>query len=359
MGIYSANTHIVTESVEEIQSPEPNLSYSGSIGEAQLLIEMANNDHMIFESLIMNDFKEATLNESSTEEEINAIYEATTTGFIEKIRSIIESLWAKLNGMIQNVKKAYESKQMREFKKHLEKTRKDVEAKDFSKMKYSWRKPIGGSIDSKLFTSKVYVYEDDFTDIYYDVIKKDDPTPRLSKDTIDDKVLSNLNYAFGTQSTSINNVKSDYLDTVLEKDALKEGLSSTDLQVAIDILLDGLNKNKTLTDVQNSLDKDMSKTLKDLKQLDAKFNNKDSSKENKAKHDAAIAYLSDIVAIQNRYAVKKISIALYVMSITFKDARALYTKSEKFNPKQIKENAVLIEAYGDVSDYEFDMAFEA
>ena len=80
MGVYSLNrTNLNT--IAQVEA-EP---YSGFVGCYEAMIDMEHNNHVIFEALIQNDFKEAAYVNEGNLEEAQIVNEASLAGIKDGI----------------------------------------------------------------------------------------------------------------------------------------------------------------------------------------------------------------------------------------------------------------------------------
>ena len=369
MGIYSNNTHITTESVE---APEAAQGYAGSVGEAKILAESFVNDRMLFEALITNDFREAALNESAPVEEIDAVMEAATGGFVEKIKAFFKNLWAKLKGLIDTFKKTLQNVLIRDNKKFVEATRAEVLKKDLGKMKFTWRKPKA-AIEK---VGSTEVIKDSYLDLFSSINSLDQEViEQRARDINNDaSKLTVLNTDLGIKAGELGEVDKTFFDAYFAEAAEQEGLSSSELSTIMETLIGSKKELKAIAELEKNTDKAMSKVISELDKVSAKVSalvpkggsididgkgERDMNKNEATKATKTISYLYARAQRDQYSATKKISLTQQLIKFNIKQSRAVYAKANTFNPKAVKENARLVEAAGDASDYEFELAFEA
>ena len=91
MGVYSLNrTNLNT--IAQVEA-EP---YSGFVGCYEAMIDMEHNNHVIFEALIQNDFKEAAYVNEGNLEQAQIVNEASLAGIKEGIKKFLKKVWAKM-----------------------------------------------------------------------------------------------------------------------------------------------------------------------------------------------------------------------------------------------------------------------
>ena len=107
MGVFS-NNRVLSEGYvpEEV---EPNMNYDGTEGAYDIMTEMVKNDFALFESIIKNDIQEAELTyrmnngEESLLEQVEALNEASISGFFNKIKEFLKNVWSKISGLFTNI----------------------------------------------------------------------------------------------------------------------------------------------------------------------------------------------------------------------------------------------------------------
>ena len=136
MGVYSLNrTNLNT--IAQVEA-EP---YSGFVGCYEAMIDMEHNNHVIFEALIQNDFKEAAYVNEGNLEQAQIVNEASIAGIKSAIRKFLEKVWAKIMGILDSFRAKIDKVIMRDNVAFVKKYERDVRKKDLSKMKYKYADP--------------------------------------------------------------------------------------------------------------------------------------------------------------------------------------------------------------------------
>ena len=139
MGVYSLNrTNLNT--IAQVEA-EP---YSGFVGCYEAMIDMEHNNHVIFEALIQNDFKEAAYVNEGNLEEAQIVNEASLAGIKEGIKKFLKKVWAKIMGILDSFRAKIDKVIMRDNVAYVKKYEKEVRKKDLSKMKYKFSIPKAG-----------------------------------------------------------------------------------------------------------------------------------------------------------------------------------------------------------------------
>ena len=139
MGVYSLNrTNLNT--IAQVEA-EP---YSGFVGCYEAMIDMEHNNHVIFEALIQNDFKEAAYVNEGNLEQAQIVNEASLAGIKDGIKKFLKKVWAKIMGILESFRSKIDGVIMRDNIAYVKKYEKEVRKKDLSKMKYKWCDPKDG-----------------------------------------------------------------------------------------------------------------------------------------------------------------------------------------------------------------------
>ena len=136
MGVYSLNrTNLNT--IAQVEA-EP---YSGFVGCYEAMIDMEHNNHVIFEALIQNDFKEAAYVNEGNLEQAQIVNEASIAGIKQGIKKFLKKVWAKIMGILNSFRAKIDKVIMRDNVAYVKKYEKEVRKKDLSKMKYKYADP--------------------------------------------------------------------------------------------------------------------------------------------------------------------------------------------------------------------------
>ena len=130
MGVYSLNrTNLNT--IAQVEA-EP---YSGFVGCYEAMIDMEHNNHVIFEALIQNDFKEAAYVNEGNLEQAQIVNEASLAGIKDGIKKFLKKVWAKIMGILDSFRAKIDGVNMRDKIAYVKKYEKEVRKKYVSKMK--------------------------------------------------------------------------------------------------------------------------------------------------------------------------------------------------------------------------------
>lgn len=372
MGVYSTNrSHLGNYSSEEIIANE---NYIGSVGALQMTLENYQNDQAIFEAVLGMDFAEAqAVNEGV---EVEVFTEASVGGFIDKIKEFIKKAWEKIKGLFQTFITKFNNVVMRDNKAFVDKYKKAVLTKDLSKMKYKW---------SKKKIDKIEITDSDLTkraDDCISIMKKDtkqmeDHLEKLNDGTILENILKDF---LKGNSTDAKSFKKDLHEYYFEDEDEEEGLKSTDLTEIITTLSD----KKLLSSIEKSK-KNVDKYFNNLLSAINKLNNtiqkdvpsdKNTSKSHKLNANGKDLYdvnykekrgdvqVSRLNTLYKHVSVTQTAVNMYTGGILAEakfhvaQCRRVFAKAAAFNPKAVKENAILIQAIGEAAEYEIMSTFE-
>ena len=142
MGVYSHNRTSLGSSIDmsEIVADE---SYVGLAGASRMLLENVQNEQMMFDAVIGNDFAEVGLMTEGANEEIYALQEAALGGLFEKIKAFLKKIVEKIKGLFHSFIARISGVITRDNKQLLKKYKAEVLKKNCKDMKYKWSKPTG------------------------------------------------------------------------------------------------------------------------------------------------------------------------------------------------------------------------
>lgn len=396
MGVYSLNrSSLGSYSPEEIIANE---NYVGGIGAAQIMIDNAMNDQAMFEAVIANDFAEAyaSLNEGA---EVSVLTEASLGGAFDKVKAMLKKIWEKIKGLFETFIAKVKNVVIRDNKKYVDAYKKKVLAKNLSKMKYKFcdKKEKG----FKDLSDCVYGAVDKAEEacVIFNKGKVTEEALKTKEDEIyDEDALDNI-LSECISGTSVSSFYKDAHEACFDDEEEREGLSPATLT---ELMITLVNSDKALKEVNKAkanADKVFSKTLqsidkaknnmikaipptkgavslsaddtnitvyggkdrdgKEVKDKRVPFSN--SSTKKSVDNNLQLKGLNLIeksVTISGN-AVTMISNAL-IKETKFEiaQARKVFAKAAAFNEKAVKENALLVEAAGEVAEWEVEEAFE-
>lgn len=357
-----------------------NESYDGIVGAYTAVEENAINEHRIFESVIGRDFTEAYVAAGALDESaLEAVNEASLGGIWEKVKAFFKKMAEKILGVIKSIKDRIVIAFTRDGKELVKKYDKQIV--------------------KKINTQKMKNFK--FT--FYGEVRKDsllskDPAKAietiLSTTELSSKMYTCFNNA-KTSFSSIENVKSkgeidekilltdDQLSDLKEKayqdisdneatnrsELMKfatdvsdvdetEGLTIDMYKKIVNTLKDGQAVIKKLNDSENKVKKIYNKIIKDAEDIQNKVNKiAQTEKYNKAA-SLANAMATNTIKMGNaltNIATDALAASIAETKLCYKNARSIFTRAATYGGK---DEATLMEAVSQVSDYEVDQIFE-
>lgn len=365
MGVFSGNrSHLGRYSGEEVTANE---NYIGSVGALQMTLECYQNDQAIFEAVLGMDFQEAAAVNEGVELDV---YTEAVGGFADKIKEFVKKSWEKIKGLFQTFLTKFNSVVMRDNKAFVEKYKRTVITKDLSKMKYKWSQPK----ENRLAELKLSDAEIEVSDAI--LAAKGGEQEKINDELSSGDYLDNLLTGLIAENTDSKSFSKDFHSAMFEDEYKEEGLKSDRLNTIINIL----TEKKIISDIEKSkknIDKYFSKVLRDIdKAISGIEKNFPSKSDETVKYDAGAAGKNQYKKSEAGKEASKLNTIYRVVSTTqtainmycsryieakkfeIKQARAVFAKAASFNPKAVKESAILAEAAFEAAEYEVMSSFE-
>lgn len=381
-----------------------NESYVGAIGAYQMMEESSMNQNAIFNHVLGCDFVEAQADHGFVSEStLEAVNEASEGGIFAKVVAFFQKLVEKIKGIINNMIKKIEAMFTKDGKKLVNKFKKDVQQKmnngEFTdSFKYKWSKfndsktpDKTATLDSKFFEVKAKVaglneidikamlwnakefinnqdeYTTDASDIEKNLLQKayDDADKeenhvlnQITSDALSDYKDAALTAWLG-KSTSVSDFAKDVDDEFFpDGEEEEEGLTNTRLTSIISFLendsktVSALNKSKSLTEKKIKND-----WIKPAQDINKKMNNLSTKKSFRIWGAYARSVSSNVINMGN--ALTACSTMIYAawgaaFKKNYAQCRAVFIKAATYKKKSAKNEAALLEAVVDVSNYEVD-----
>lgn len=380
--IYASNLHFATG---DIDVPVAE-GYTHNLGPVQAMLDNMENHSVIFEALIGNDFMElhAERNpEVFSEAQIEAIHEASTNGFIQKVVEFARRCWEKIKGFFKSFWDTIRATLTRDNKELVNKFKGEVVKKDLSKMKYKFAQPTEKSVsmpsaetlkasawDSLVVPSlKMTGGSIDAIHAQRDKVNSTEYKEKMLGASIGKSTVATSEYAKEADAFMFEEVKdyeglstsalSDIMSYLSESGKLLKDMKKNEQEVdkVFKKILGDLDKARTVINKNipdgKSTEKYTSVTSDD-KSHDVKTGDKDS----RTKASLAISLAYDIVNVAQYVTNKSMGAAFAGVKKCIKQSRAVFMAAVRFNPKAVKESNVMFEHYTDESNYEFDMLVE-
>ncbi len=365
--------------ISDINEITANENYIGGVGALQMTLEGYQNDQAFFEAVIGMDFQEATALHEGVELEV--FTEASASQFMEKVKEFVKKAWEKIKGLFQTFITKFNAVVIRDNKTFVDKYKRAVSIKDLSKMKYKWAEP-----KNDLQMPSMSKLESDVISDINDIKKSTSEelekyVEGLNDSDVFDDALSKI-VGFNTDKKSFNK---DFRDAMFEDEEEEEGLKHDRLMSIISTLSD----KKMISNMEKSkkeFDKYFSKLLSELNKITNELSKKVLSKEadddasqrkyqiknagstpihggySKGKGSLAV---SKVNAIQKTVSTYQIIVNMFVGRFIEENknyiaqCRRVFAQAASFNPKAVKENAILIEAVGEAAEFELHTLIES
>lgn len=348
MGVYSNNrTQLGMYDSNEVFTNE---SYGHQTGLLEMLVDNIKNDQAIFEAVITNDFREAAglLTESA-----DIINEAGN--FIDKVKEFLKKCWEKVKGIFKSFIVKINNVIIRDNKEFVNKYKREVLSKDLSKMKYKWAEPTdkffganGGkviSVDELAKETNTRYMEATLTNSEKELEKIEDD---INSGDLLEKILKNDPDTFDK----------DFHEACFNDVEIKEGLNTSDLSKIMAMLVnssDALKGVKTCETACNKYFNLMFRTIDNTRNALLKKVPGDNAAALTLKRQN-IGY--KVIQVSQTANTKIINAVMRETKYHIAQCRRVFAQAAAFNPKSVRENALLIEAVGEAAEYEIMSSFE-
>lgn len=347
MGVYSSNrTQLGMYNSDEIVANE---NYYGVVGACQMMLEGFQNDQAIFESVLAADFMEAVAVQEGAVE-YSVVNEASVSGFIDKLKELVKKIWEKIKGLFQTFMTKINNVVIRDNKKFVDKYKKEVFSKNLGKMKYKWAEPKEAGfmgLAKKIEVSEISDNMDDCQNKSADELKK------IAEAADNGDMLEQI---LGCEAKEF---AKEAHEKCFDDEEEVEGLSSARLTECVDTLINSKKSLKNIEDAKKLADKAFNEMLKSIEKsrntLLKSIPEKDEAK--RAETDLAMTKLNTmhkVVSVSNTGMSKITSVLMTETKFMIKQSRRVFAQAAAFNPKAVKENALLVEAAGDAAEYELE-----
>ena len=377
MGMFSPNRTTLGSVIDVVA----NESYVGAAGAYRAMCEGYQNSYAIFEKCIELDFMEAAVvNEGVSETEFAVIQENFATDFFAKIKDFLVKLMEKIKGIIKSFIDKVVGTFTSDGKKLVNKYKAQILKKDLSKMKYKYAKPRGTEIKYEEFMN-VYKSQNKFIfdkcekklssleGLYAkgknDEISKDkgEETLKGINEKIDDNTYLEkaLGATLGKTDGSIELAEytkeaKEYLFEDVEKEDEGAGSLVSTLMVKLTTSNDTIKKfkkyEKDTTREINEILKTISHTEKEV--ID---NLPDKATERNTVLNKFLNTASRLNTQLSTGVSKVIATCIEMEKFDFAQSKRIWVQMASYNPKTVKEDAMLIEAIGEAAEYEAYSSF--
>lgn len=350
MGVYSSNrTQLGMYNSDEIVANE---NYYGVVGACQMMLEGFQNDQAIFESVLSADFMEAVAVQEGAVE-YSVVNEASVSGFIDKLKEMVRKIWEKIKGLFQTFITKVNNVVVRDNKKFVEKYKKQVLTKNLGKMKYKWAEPKEAgfkALASQLEVSKLTDAMDRCNGLSVEELKK--LGERVDNGDLLEEILG----------VEAKEYAKEMHEKCFDDEEEQEGLESSRLTDCMHTLINSNTSLKNIEEAKKKADKAFNEMLKSIDKSRNAILKKVPAKDDaeKVKSDTAMTELNTmhkVISVANTAMSKSTSALISETKFMIKQARRVFAQAAAFNPKAVKENALLVEAAADAADYEVESSF--
>ena len=363
MGVYSSNrTQLGMYNSDEIVANE---NYYGVVGACQMMLEGFQNDQAIFESVLAADFMEAVAVQEGAVE-YSVVNEAGVSGFADKLKELVKKIWGKIKGLFETFIAKVNNVIIRDNKKFVEKYKKQVIVKSLDKMKYKWAEPNEAGfkqLATQLEVAKVTDAMDRCVGLSSDELKK------IAEKVDDGSLLQELLGGVEPKEYS-----KEMHEKCFKEEEEVEGLDKGRLNECMDTLINSKASLKNIEDARKKADKAFGEMLKAidkakntvLKNVPDKGDNvagsigKDGAYKYSGSADNAMTQLNTmhkVVSLANTAMSRSTGVLINETKFDIKQSRRVFAQAVTFNPKAVKENALLVEAAGEAAEYEVESSF--
>lgn len=375
MGMFSPNRTTLGSEIDVVA----NESYVGAAGAYRAMCEGYQNSYAIFEKCIELDFMEAAVvNEGVSETEFAVIQENFVTDFFAKIKDFLVKLMEKIKGIVKSFIDKVVGTFTKDGKTLVNKYKAQILKKDLSKMKYKYAKPRGKEIKitdglDKYVQSEKDIFMncrnslDKLSATYDDKYKyNDNVEDQLKKvnEKIDDN--SYLEEALGASIGASSIEMSDYAKEAKEylfEDTEKEDENAGSLVSDIMLVLTQTKQQvKDLEHEEKEHNKKINEIIKKIDETQKAVRDKlpDSDSNTDKKYTRINKYLNTASRLNSQlstYVTKVFAVSIEMKKFHFAQCKRIWVQMASYNPKTVKEDAMLIEAIGEAAEYEAYSSF--
>lgn len=399
----SVYTQYGTGGINSVTDIAVDESYSGFEGIFRMIEESSANEHAIFESIINQDFAEVynSINPAIvSESQLEAIQEANVKAIWSKVVDFIENIGKKILGIIKNLRDKIQMVFIRDGKELVKKYESQVNTKlakqGLTKMKYKYSKPTGnygnGTLESKLSTGDLYSFLNSYTSVMDTLLKSeikqsvgnklggastdpakfnaDENAEYIKKNPVfkpytDEQKIEIYEEALGrlvdTSPLTAKEFAKEFDQYVFEEEKEEEGLNKSFLTAIMNSLTGGKKELETLKKHETSTNNSIKKMKSEAEKVERETNRAiGTGATNLNTRTNMIA--SKVTTALGIYS--KVSGAYYAalgasIKKDLKQCRSIFTKAATYNQKEsVNDQAILLAAIGETSDYEVDEMFD-
>lgn len=353
--------------------------YNGQIGAATLTLESIQNDMALFEALICSDFQEISLiKESASDEQIIALMEASTTGFIGKLKEVLKKVWEKIKGLIKSFVTNLMNVIIRDNKKFVEKYKSEVIKKDLSKMKYRWSECKSGKdvvFGNNISPEKFNITGTDFDRLYNFnrlVNETDEELDKIKQKILDGKAETTAELLGIKNKVEMGEMLKEFKEQNYKDADEFEGLSSSLLTNIIEVLTNSKDIIKAFTKAETDCNKVYNNRLKELNAAQSAVSKlapnggtieniekeriRSIPKDQVAHVSKALNVMYACIQAEQETVTKALSVLMETAKWKIKECRAVFARAAAYRP--VREDAEYMDALDDEAFHEVEELFE-
>lgn len=366
-----------TGSFDEGAELVANESYFGVVGCYSAIEESAMNEHTIFESIIGRDFAEVYAEMGVIEESaFESLNESAIGDALGKVAAFFKKIGEKILGILKSFRDRIVATFIRDGKELVKKYDKQITKKiNTNKMtKFSF-KMYAMDNDYKQFDKDTVKNAFDSTDLGKTLINKNkdlmkhiddidkeyDKGPKgdmlVKEDEISDLKDKCCSYITGL-TTTFKDMKKDIIESYKDTEESKEGLDSSTYSAIKSTLQEYKTVKSFLEKQEKAVKTRYGKLVKDAESAQKKVGNTMSNQgADKSYAPIMNAKCSNVIKLGN--AISACVTSFYaavtmVAKMEMKNARSIFVRAATYGGK---DEATLLEAVSEVSDYEVDEMF--
>lgn len=407
MGVYTKNrTNLGSYDFSNIVADE---SYIGLAGASRMLLENVQNEQMMFDAVVANDFTEVGLALEGADSQIYALQEASMSGILEKIKSFFKKIVEKIKGLFHSFMARINGVIIRDNKELLTKYKNEIIKKDCSNMKYKWSEPKSKLDKADMSVTSINESLNGAIDSVFAVVdsNSDDKTikslekiqDKISDNTILEEALGNVIKLMGGGSGryELSEFDKEFHDCCFEEQDVENELKDSRKTYIMNVLSNARDSVKTANKFIQNTEKLSKQALKRIDDENKKYIKAMPKDGDKTAYDAANGDEYDL-KMNNLYSNDKEG-ALYVgaednnlkistynkilntvysmvsqcqtmltrtsaawmkeVQFDIKQARRVWVQAAAYRPKANKEDMnILFDAIDESVDYEVSSDFE-
>lgn len=355
--------------------------YHSSVGVSTALLENIENDFMLFESLIGDDFKELkAVKEGASDEHLEAMLEASLMSFVNKLKELLKRLWDKVVSIIDTAIKTLMKVIIFDNKKFVEMYEKQVDSKNLSKMTYKWsvnRKNADSVFAGRQSPDHFKLSEGNSTLITsYRALTVEKAKEKIELfGTVKHKEEMLAKKLGLSRSTEFSKALHDYKESLWKDRSEEKGVSVRLYKNIKDTLKTSKDIIKGFTDMKSEVNKIYRERLNLIKETERdikKADEKDSvqvfgsdkldlatTRDAKSVISKKIQAIKKSIIIEQEVDLKAIGILIQIVKWKIKECRAVFARAVTYKEKSsVNASAEYLDGLDDIAYHRIEEMFE-